>query len=265
MDGLRQVHSPGASPVATAAATWTACWRPVAAPRLRLFCFPHAGGGTLVYRPWAQHLPGDLEVVAVRLPGRETRFGEPVPGRIQDLAVAAVRAVTPLLDKPYAVFGHSMGALLAFEACQALRRSGLPGPARLLVSGRPAPHVPLRHAPVHAAPSAELVARLRDYAGTRSEVLNDPSALGPFISLLRSDLAISETYKYVPQPPLDCPISVFGGTNDHFATEADLTAWHLHTAAGFRVQRFPGGHFFLHEAGSRFLAAAARELALDPA
>jgi medium-chain acyl-[acyl-carrier-protein] hydrolase len=258
------VNSPIQGGLPATTATWAVRWQPAPSARLRLFCLPHAGGGTIVYRPWAQRLAPGIEVVAIRLPGRETRFREPVPGRIQDLAVGVVRAITPLLDVPYALFGHSMGALVAFEACQALRRTGLPAPTRLLVSGRPAPHLPLRHAPVHAAPTAELVARLRDYQGTRSELLDDPVALSAFISVLRADLASSEMYRYGAQPPLDCPISAFGGVDDQFAPEADLAAWESHTAAGFRVQRFPGGHFFLHEITGQFLAAAAGELNLDP-
>jgi medium-chain acyl-[acyl-carrier-protein] hydrolase len=205
-------------------------------------------------------LAPEIEVTAIRLPGRETRFREPVPQRIQDLAAEVIHGIAPLLDTPYAMFGHSMGALTAFEVCQAARAQGLREPVRLLVSGRPAPQLRLRQAPVHSAPRRELVARLQEYRGTQPELLSDPEALDAFISVLRADLAMSETYHYDPRPPLECPVSAFGGTDDTFATPAELDAWRIHTTAGFCHRSFPGGHFFLHEAPAEVVRAMTDDL-----
>jgi medium-chain acyl-[acyl-carrier-protein] hydrolase len=259
------VNDDGPRP-ATGPPRWAVRWQPAPAAGMRLLCLPHAGGSSFAYRRWGQRLAPGIEVIAIRMPGRQTRSGG--PARIQDLAAALVRDIAPLLGLPYAWFGHSMGALTAFELCRAARGLGLAGPVRLLVSGRPAPHIPLRHTPLHDSPDAELAARLRGYCGTPAvppEVLDDPSALRALIAVLRADLAVSETYRYHREPRLDCPITAFGGTDDPFATAGELGAWRSQTSAGFRVQMFPGGHFFLHEAPEEFLAAIKKDLAGDGA
>jgi medium-chain acyl-[acyl-carrier-protein] hydrolase len=253
---------------ATGRPRWAVRWRQAPAARMRLLCLPHAGGSSFAYRMWAQRLAPGIEVISIRMPGTRSGSGGPGPARIQDLAAALVGDIAPLLDPPYAWFGHSMGALTAFELCRAARGRGLAGPVRLLVSGRPAPHIPPRHSPLHDAPDAELAARLRDYGGAPAvppEVLDDPSALRSLIAVLRADLAVSETYRYHREPRLDCAITAFGGTDDPFATAGELSAWRSQTSAGFRVRMFPGGHFFLHAAPEEFLAAIKQDLVSDGA
>lgn len=243
---------------------WGVRWRPTPGARLRLFCLPHTGGGAGVYRSWAHQLPPDVELVAIRLPGRETRFREPCFTRLDELAPALVTAIRPWLDRPHAWFGHSMGALIAFEACRTLARRNLPAPVRLLVAGKPAPHLAPRQAPVHAAPTEELVDRLRLLGGTPAELL-DGGALSVLLPTLRADFAISETYACHPAPPLDCPITVLGGARDPLTTVAELDAWRQHSAVGGTLRMFDGGHFFPHESQEEVLPVVAADLlaALD--
>ncbi|MFJ7246790.1 thioesterase II family protein [Kitasatospora sp. NPDC098652] len=234
-------------PVIADAAAWTVRWSPRPAAAVRLFCLPHTGGGAGVYRHWATRLDPRIELRCVRLPGRESRFRERPYAGLDELVPALVDAVTPELDGPHAWFGHSMGALLAYEVCRELERRGLPRPVRLLVAGRRAPHLPDRAAPVHAAPTEQLLAHLAELNGTPDELLQHPGLLGTVLPMLRADFSVSETYRWRPGPELAVPVSVFGGTDDPVADLAELTAWRLHTSAGCTVRQFPGHHFFLHQ------------------
>lgn len=244
MDGLTQQRVRPAALVR--ADGWAVTWRPSPQAALRLFCLPHTGGGAAVYRDWADQLAPDIEVVAIRLPGRECRFREPAFARADQLVAEMIDCIAPLLDRPHAWFGHSMGALLAFESCRMLHKRRLPTATRLLVAGRRAPHLAAWEPPVHAAPQEELVERLRMLNGTPPEVLDDPAVIRTLLPTLRADFAISERYAYAPERPLDCPITALGGTRDPMATFAELAAWGRHTAAGCTVHMIDGDHFFLH-------------------
>ncbi|MGX1887242.1 thioesterase II family protein [Streptomyces sp. NPDC055287] len=259
MDGLTNYAHTGAGRPATPT-DWEVRWHPVSSPRLRLFCLPHAGGGALAYRLWAQSLAPDIEVVAIRLPGRESRFREMPFTSLDDLVPALVKDLAPLLDEPHAWFGHSMGALLAFEACRLSRELGAPRARRLLVSGRPAPHLPLRGKPVHDAPQADLIARLRANRGTPDEVLDDAVAMAALTPMLRADYAVAETYVFRPEEPLDIPVSAFGGSEDPLATDEELRAWREHTTAPCTVRGYPGGHFYLHEEPAPLLRVITSDL-----
>ncbi|MFC8449569.1 thioesterase II family protein [Kitasatospora sp. NPDC057223] len=226
---------------------WAVRWRPAPDAALRLFCLPHTGGGAGLYRQWAAETGPGIELVSIRLPGRETRFRERPHDCLDELVPALVDAITPQLDLPHAWFGHSMGALLAFEVCRELRRRGLPEPVRLLVSGRRAPHLPARTPPVHAAPVEDLLAHLAELNGTPTELLSLPGAFKALLPMLRADFAVSETYRWRPEPPLDCPVSVLGGAADPVADPAELLAWQHHTTADCSVRLFAGDHFYLHQ------------------
>ncbi|MFU8852181.1 thioesterase II family protein [Micromonospora sp. SL1-18] len=241
-------------------AQWGVVWQRAPEAQLRLFCLPHTGGGAAVYRWWAQQLAPAVEVVAIRLPGRETRLREAPYARLADLAPALVDAVEPWLDRPHAWLGHSMGALIAFEACHLLRHRDLPQPRRLFVTGRRAPHLADREPPVHDAPAPNLVARLRALGGTPREVLEDDATMSALLPMLRADYAVSETYRWRSAPALDCPISVLGGADDPLTTVDELQAWRRHTTTECTVRLFAGGHFFLHEARARILPAIRADL-----
>ncbi len=227
---------------------------------LRLFCFPYAGGGATVFRRWPASLPDSVEVCAVRLPGREGRLREPAVDRLAPLLDMLASALLPALDRPFAFFGHSMGALTAFELARRLRRDGWPGPRHLFVSGRIAPH--LRRAQCwHTLPDPQLLAELRRLGGTPRQVLEHPELMRMLLPMLRADFAVLETYVHHPEAPLDCPISAFGGLEDEVAKREQIEEWAAHTRAEFRLRMLPGNHFFLHSAEARLLQMLADDLA----
>lgn len=243
-------------------ARWTVRWHRAPGARLRLFCLPHTGGGAAAYRSWADRLAPDIEVVAIRLPGRESRLRETPYTRHDQLVAALVGALQPWLDRPHAWFGHSMGALIAFEACRAMRRLNLAEPMRLVVSGHPAPHLPTRDLPaIDDANAAELMSWLHRLSATPKEVLDDPAVLSLMLPTVRADLAVGESYRFRAESPLDCPISVFGGADDPFATVEELHAWREHSLVGCTVRTLPGGHFFLHEEREAVIRDIAADLA----
>ncbi|HEX5761015.1 MAG TPA: thioesterase domain-containing protein [Thermoanaerobaculia bacterium] len=228
--------------------------------RLRLFCFPYAGGGASAYRGWGADLPSTIEVCPVQLPGREGRLREPPPTRIEPL-VAELAGALPLADVPFAFFGHSLGALVAYELARALRRRGGPEPLHLLLSGRRGPRVPGREEPIHELPEAEFLARLRELNGTPEEVLGHGELMALLLPLLRADFALHETWTHRPEEPLAAGISVFGGLGDPEVTREDLEDWRGETRGRFRLRLFPGDHFFLHSARGLVAEAVARDLA----
>jgi medium-chain acyl-[acyl-carrier-protein] hydrolase len=244
------------------ATAWLGRFKPNPRARLRLFCFPYAGGGTLAYRGWAEQLPDWVEVCPVQLPGREHRTREPALRRIPDIVEAAAESLLPYLDKPFALFGHSMGALVSFDLARLLRGRYENAPAGLFVSGCPAPHVKRRRPPTYDLPELEFVNKLRALNGTPRELLDDPDLMCVLLPLLRADFEASETYSYVAGPPLDCPVAAFGGTADPEAERRDIREWCEHTTAAFSLKMFPGDHFFLHSARPLLLAAIAQQLQL---
>lgn len=239
---------------------WIVRPRPSPAARVRLFCFPFAGGGASSYRTWPAHLPADVEVLAIQLPGREERLPETPFRDVSDLVPVLVEVLTPWLDRSFALFGHSMGALVAFELARALRARGKPLPAHLFLSAHCGPRKPHCLPPVEAMPDDELSRVLRRLGGSSDASLADDEVMQIVLPLIRADLTLCERYRYVPDEPLSCPISAFGGTLDDFVRRADLAGWRAETRAGFDLRMFPGGHFFLDRAKPRLLQAVADEL-----
>src|SRR5262249_19831262 len=174
---------------------------------------------------------------------------------------AVATALLPPLGRPFAFFGHSMGALVSFELAQSLRRSHGLQPVCMFVSGRPAPHLPDREPAAHALPEPEFVERLRKMGGTPEEVLEHAELRELILPILRADFAVCETYTYDPADPLDCPISAFGGLEDPDVSRDDLDAWREHTRCSFQRRMFPGNHFFIHAAQQLVLHRVARDLA----
>ncbi|HVH11849.1 MAG TPA: alpha/beta fold hydrolase [Longimicrobium sp.] len=214
--------------------------------RLRLFCFPYAGGGATIYSTWARTLPPEVEVVAVQPPGREGRLMEkPIPD-LAELVAAMHRELLPHMDRPFAFYGHSNGGLMAFELARTLRRTGGPMPRHLFVGGRPAPQEELEEEEIHALPHDEFIAALRRYAGTPEEILQNAEIMELIMPLLRADFSLGETYAYQPEPPLDLPISAYGGERDDEVTPEQVEAWREQTALRFNFRMFPGDHFFIN-------------------
>lgn len=231
----------------------------VARPRVRLFCFPYAGGNGIAYRPLFQRLPPDVDAIGVQLPGRGARFREPLMITISPLLEDLYREITPLLDGTFAFFGHSMGAVLAFELCRMLRQRGGPAPACLVFSGRRAPQHTRPSKPARLMTQADLIDRLRRHGGTPEDVLAEPELLGLILPPLRADLQVLDSWQPAAEPPLDVPLTAIGGKEDNEAPIAEVEGWREHTCGDFAMHVLPGGHFFFQgqeEALARLIARA---------
>ena len=214
---------------------------------LRLFCFPHAGSGASAFRAWQDGLPPGITVLPVQLPGREERFREQPYRDVRALVADLVGHLADLFRQPYALFGHSMGALVAFETAREALRRDLPGPVGLIVSGRGSPRSTDRLPPLHNRSDEGFAAALRELGGTPESVLRDPDLRSLLFPLLRADFALNETYRPAPGPSLDCPITVLGGTRDVRVPVADLAGWADHTSGPVRTHLIGAGHFFVNE------------------
>lgn len=230
------------------ATDWLEVLRPVDAARLRLVLFPYAGGRPAAFRSWPLELPPDIEVVAVSYPGRGARLNETPVTRADALAARVAAALAPGLDVATAFFGHSMGALVAFETARALRREGLRQPVLLCPSGQAAPDLPVTEHPLHALPDDDFLAALREMGGTPPEILASQELMTLLLPSLRADFELCERYAFAPEPPLDIPLVAFAGTHDPEAPESEVQRWSTHTTAPATLHRVAGGHFFLHDA-----------------
>jgi medium-chain acyl-[acyl-carrier-protein] hydrolase len=234
--------------------------RPAPRASLRLFCFPGAGGGASIFRAWSEGFPPEIEVYAVQLPGREGRWMEPPFTRVQPLVESLAQALSRWVDKPFAFFGHSMGALISFELARYLRRTKDLGPIHLLASAYPAPHRPDRFPQLHHLPEPELLEELRRLNGTPEEILQNRELMALLLPTIRADCALCETYVHAIEPPLDCAISAYIGEHDPRVRYEDAAAWCYHTRQPFTLRVFPGHHFFLHTASAALRRAIAQEL-----
>jgi medium-chain acyl-[acyl-carrier-protein] hydrolase len=242
---------------------WLVCPKPNPHARLRLFCFPYAGGGSVIYRAWTAGLPGTTELWCIRPPGRESFQGEPPFTRLVALVEALVPVILPYLDVPFAFFGHSMGALISFELIHALRRRHDRVPVHLFIAGHRAPQLPDQTPPLHHLPESDLLMQLRRLNGTPEAVLQDAELMQFILPVLRADFAVCETYTYTAKTPLTCPISVFGGLQDPRVSYGELAAWREQTCSAFIHRMLPGDHFFLHSAQELLLRALTQDLAQD--
>ncbi len=243
-----------------APAPWVARLRTRPHARLRLFCFPYAGGNAAIFRTWPDGLPADIEVCPVQLPGRGTRLMEPPFTQLSPLIQALADSLLPLLDKPFALFGHSLGALVGFELARHLRRQFGLHPVRLIVSAARAPQIPCGDLPIHTLPDGEFVAKLRRLNGTPREVFEHEELMEIVLPPLRADFALYETYVYSTEPPLNCHISTFGGLQDRNVSHSDLEAWRDQTTGSFSSRMFPGDHFFLNTTQPLLLQVLSQEL-----
>jgi len=212
---------------------------------MRLFCFPHAGGGASVFHSWHSTLAPTIQVCPILLPGRETRLSDPPYASFDSLLEALTHQLQPWIDVPFAAFGHSMGALLAFELVRKLQEDGKPMPAWLFLSGRRAPDAPDKAPLLTPLPDGEFLEELtRRYQGMSQEFLQEPELMAVVLPILRADLAVVESYSYRESRELECPLTVFAGIEDSTVTYEQLLGWRRQTKARFTAQLFPGAHFY---------------------
>ena len=228
--------------------------------KLRLFCFPYAGGGSAFYHRWTSSLPKDIQICPVPLPGRESRLTEKPFTNMESLITSITCFLQPFLDEPFALFGHSMGAMICFELAQYLRKNFQLTPNKLFVAGCRAPHVPLPDVLTYHLPVTEFLRELQQLGGTPEEVLNNIELMELLMPTLRADFKLIETYSYQEYQPLSCPITVFGGSQDFKVQHNSLQAWNQHTTGDFKLNILSGNHFFIHSHQSELLRLLNQEL-----
>jgi medium-chain acyl-[acyl-carrier-protein] hydrolase len=227
--------------------------------RLRLFCFPFAGGGASIFHSWSRALPEGIELCAIQPPGRESRIAEEPVSRLDALVATLVEETRELRRMPFVFFGHSIGALVAFEMTRALRRIGEPLPLHLFVSAA-VPPPSHEEEPLSALADDTLIERLRELEGTPAPIIDNSELMKLFLPALRADLALRDGYEKREEPPLPIPITAFGGDRDAGVSVAELASWRDETTATFDLKIMSGGHFFIKEARREFLAAFSQQL-----
>jgi medium-chain acyl-[acyl-carrier-protein] hydrolase len=242
---------------------WIKHSKPNPQTRLRLFCFPYAGGWSQIFRPWADSIPESIQVCPIELPGRGPRLREAPFTQLFPLIKAIAQALLPHLDKPFAFFGHSMGGLISFELVRLLRRMYGLAPTHLFISGCRAPQLFDFDSPAHTLPEKEFIELLSRLGGTQKTLLENVELRQLILPTLRADFSVVETYTYDSEQALDCPITAFGGWQDFEVCFEELQAWREQTRVSFSMHMFPGNHFFLHSAQSLLLQEIHQKLSQE--
>jgi medium-chain acyl-[acyl-carrier-protein] hydrolase len=227
----------------------------------RLFLFPYAGSGPTAFSKWPAELPGATETWVAHYPGRGSRHNEAPIKELATLTEEICLAIQPLLDKPFALFGHSLGALIAFELTRCLRQNAFPLPDALFVSACGAPHLPDPHPPIHALPDTEFLRALQELNGIPAEVAKLPELMELLLPTLHADFEVAESYQYISNAyELTCPIVAFGGNDDPRVSRERLEGWASLTDGCFKSQYFPGDHFFINTIRESVIASIVTEL-----
>ncbi len=227
--------------------------------KLQLYCFPYSGGSAQIYKDWGKSLPGHVDVRGVQLPGRASRFREPRYLSVEEAIQGLLPEFLGTVKAPFVLFGHSLGAALAFEMAHELERAGQP-PALLVVSGMMGPRLPSLEPPIYHLPDEQFKAKLREFNGTPHEVLEHEELMDLLLPLLKADFTMADTYTYREGRGVSCPIAAFASTADPHTNAEGVQDWRSYTSGPFSEHHFPGDHFFIHTEEPRLLATLAQYL-----
>lgn len=228
---------------------------------VRLFCFPFAGGSASVFRLWNKQMPASIDVCQIQYPGHGTRMGEEPITSLPTMVRTAADAILPLCDKPFVLFGHSMGALIAYELALYMQNVKGIQPIGLIVAGRNPPDAVSPIPPIHQLPEPEFRAGLLEYGGTPEEVLANEELMGLVSPMLRADFALCETYEYCPDLGIvSCPLTAIGGLEDEMVPVENIMDWRRFTTADFAYEMLPGGHFFLNSHSSELINSIYKQI-----
>lgn len=216
-------------------------------PLARLICFPYACGSASIYRGWKAHFPETIEIIGIQPPGRETRFAEPLVSDFHEYVEQASQSILRLPRLPTVLFGHSLGAAVAFEVCHALEAQGQ-GPSGLIVSGRPSPEYPLTRKRIASLPDLDFLKGLDEFNGTPKEILQNQDLVDLFLPLWRADFGMAESYvDHATKQPVNAPILAIGSKQDPWLTHDAISQWSRFTKAEFEEASFDGDHFYLNQ------------------
>lgn len=228
--------------------------------KLALYCLPFAGGSSNSFRPWATLLPPAVELRAVELPGHGHRLSENLARRLEELIPPLAEAIAASADRPFAIFGHSMGAILGYEVVLKLQDEYRKFPVHVFLSGHGAPTLPDREEPIHQLPKSKFIEKIRQYNGTPPEVLEHQELMELLVPIMRADFEVCETYQPQEVRKIKAPLTVLGGINDPGAPRADLEVWSDFTTEEFNVRMFPGDHFYLLQQKINLLQAILQDI-----
>lgn len=233
--------------------------KPVPDPRLRLVCLPYAGGTASVFREWVKLAPESLEVCPMEFPGHGARFGQPLLSSVQEIVEHVIPSVALLMDRPVAIFGHSMGGLVAYELCREIIRRGLPRPVHLFVSASPDPRLPRSGPSASQASDDVLIRRLGEMGGTPPAVLESEELMDLMLPIIRADFGALENFRHQDGPILSVPMTVIGGIGDTLVPSGNLEGWQA-LADSVSTVYVPGQHFFIHDSQQRVVDIVVRKV-----
>jgi surfactin synthase thioesterase subunit len=256
-------HRRTSSDTGRSVSPWFMVPRSVSRPRLRLFCFPHAGGAATMFHSWPAALAPDVELLGVQLPGRSYRYAERPFVRMRPLIAELAPVIAPLLDLPFVLFGHSLGALVVFELTRQLRLLGTRLPSALIVSGRSAPHLPLPRA-LHTLDDAQFRDALCERYDMARDLAGNQELMKIAMPALRADFEVIETWRYAEDAPFAMPLTVVAGRHDRAVSDAGLMAWRTHTTGPFACHRLPGRHNYMLDERDAWLTLLASLVSRPP-
>ncbi|KTD46056.1 Linear gramicidin dehydrogenase LgrE [Legionella quinlivanii] len=224
---------------------WLFIPKPLAFPRLRLICFPYAGGNASIYKSWGELLPNNVELIAIQPPGRSNRVSEHAFSDMNELMKDLLPSIKNAIDIPYILFGHSLGSRISFELMCQLNKIGAPLPIHFIASGSRGPYIPCTKKAIYNLPENEFIKELIKLNGTPKELLENKELMALLLPTLRADFELSHKYYPSSENTFNCPLSVLGGTEDTEVTPSDLQSWEASFASSATIHMIPGDHFFI--------------------